>query len=280
MLRPDVVIHLAAETGTGQSLCLATRHARVNVVGTTEMLDAFSRHDFVPEQILLSSSRAVYGEGAWKRARDGSVFYPGQRSKRQLEAGLWDFPEAVALPQEASRTEPRPCNIYAATKLAQEHIVRAWALSYGASATVLRLQNVYGPLQSLSNPYTGIVSLFCREALAGQTINLYEDGKMTRDFVYIADVVAAFLAALSAEPQSTPLDIGSGSAATLAMLGQTIARIANAPEPIVSGKFRHGDVRHASCDVTAACASLRWQPKWCLEAGLDELCRWIARSSA
>ena len=155
--KPSTVIHLAAETGTGQSLTEGSRHANVNVVGTTQMLDAFVRHDCIPSRVVLTSSRAVYGEGAWRDAK-GNVSYPGQRSRAMLEAGQWDFPGLTCLPFEATRTEPRPTSIYGATKLTQEMVLRAWALSFGVEIGLLRLQNVYGPGQSLSNPYTGIVS--------------------------------------------------------------------------------------------------------------------------
>ena len=176
--KPNTVIHLAAETGTGQSLTEGTRHANVNVVGTTQMLDAFVRHDAMPRRVVLTSSRAVYGEGAWAD-KAGKVSYPGQRSRAMLEAKQWDFPGLTCLPFEAMRTEPRPTSIYGATKLTQELVLRVWALSFGVEIGVLRLQNVYGPGQSLSNPYTGIVSLFARLAKAGNVIPVYEDGNLS-----------------------------------------------------------------------------------------------------
>ncbi|MSW97933.1 MAG: NAD-dependent epimerase/dehydratase family protein, partial [Actinobacteria bacterium] len=150
MVRPDVVFHLAAETGTAQSLNEATRHASVNVVGTTEMLDAFSRASHVPRHFILSSSRAVYGEGSWQRS-DGSIITPGQRTHAQLAASQWDFADAMALASESRTTVPAPTSIYGATKLTQEHILRAWTNARDTGLTILRLQNVYGPGQSLIN---------------------------------------------------------------------------------------------------------------------------------
>ena len=194
-VRPDIVIHLAAETGTAQSLHESSRHAEVNVLGTTRMLDALGRAGQVPDRIILSSSRSVYGEGFWLRT-DGTVFQPGQRSHAQLAAGQWDFPDATPLPSSALTTMPTPTSIYGATKLAQEHLLSAWASSYDCDLTVLRLQNVYGPGQSLTNPYTGIVSLFSQMAEEKRSIPIYEDGQIVRDFVYIDDVVAAFAAAI------------------------------------------------------------------------------------
>lgn len=275
-LKPDLVIHLAAETGTGQSLTEGTRHANVNVTGTTQMLDAFVRHQKIPQRIVLTSSRAVYGEGAWVDA-GGSISYPGQRSKAQLEAGIWDFPGLRCLPFEGSRTEPRPTSIYGATKLAQEMILNAWALSFGVEIGLLRLQNVYGPGQSLSNPYTGIVSLFSRMAKAGKSIPLYEDGEIVRDFVFIDDVARAIvsIATIQPLPPSGAYDIGSGEATTIRELARLIAGIYDAPAPVVNGAFRNGDVRAASCDISRTTNVLQWQPQWSVERGVKTLCQWI-----
>jgi dTDP-L-rhamnose 4-epimerase len=277
--KPDIVIHLAAETGTGQSLTEGTRHANVNVVGTTQMLDAFVRHDCIPARVVLTSSRAVYGEGAWSDA-NGRITYPGQRSRAMLEAGQWDFPGLTCLPFEATRTEPRPTSIYGATKLTQELVLRAWALSFGVEMGLVRLQNVYGPGQSLSNPYTGIVSLFARLAKAGKAIPVYEDGEIIRDFVFIDDVAAAvFRIAGGSIPSDTAYDIGSGEATSIRELARMIAGIYGAPEPVVNGAFRNGDVRAASGDITRAKAELNWTPKWTVERGVATLCEWIDRQT-
>ena len=274
-VRPDVVIHLAAETGTGQSLTEASRHASVNVVGTAAMLDALVRHDALPGRIVLTSSRAVYGEGAW-RGDDGVVRLPGQRSAEVLEAGRWDFPDAQPLPMSAATTAPAPVSVYGATKLAQEHMITSWARSLGVEAVVLRLQNVYGPGQSLSNPYTGIMSLFCRLARSGASIPLYEDGAMRRDFVLIDDVADAVVAATSAQhPGPEPIDIGGGDAATIATAAALIAAYYGAPEPHVTGQYRQGDVRHAWADVSRAADVLGWAPRWSLSDGVARLAAWV-----
>ena len=194
--RPSVVVHLAAETGTGQSLSEATRHAHVNVTGTTVMLDAMSAAGHVPRRIVLSSSRAVYGEGTWRR-RDGVLFNPGQRSRENARGGVLGFRgrRRPAVRRRAARRRIRPAST-ARRSSRRNTSVRSWALSFGAEFACLRLQNVYGPGQSLDNPYTGIVSLFCRLAREGKSIPLYEDGRMRRDFVFIDDVVRALRAAI------------------------------------------------------------------------------------
>lgn len=279
LCRPSQIVHLAAETGTAQSLSEATRHGSVNVVGTTQLLDALSRSAHAPDQIVVASSRAVYGEGAWQCG--SQIFYPQPRSHAQLLAGIWD-PQgptddpAVPLPSCAGRTEPRPTNIYAATKLAQEHILGAWAAAHDTPLSVLRLQNVYGPGQSLTNSYTGIVALFARLARGQRPLEVYEDGRIVRDFVYIDDVVEALFAAIE-KPAAGPrcLDVGSGTPTTIHELAHKIATLCDAPEPKIVGKFRDGDVRAARCDIEPATKELDWRPQWALEDGLSALLDWI-----
>ena len=271
---PAAVVHLAAETGTGQSLSESSRHAHVNVEGTTRMLDAFHRYNALPRRIVLASSRAVYGEGAWER--DGEVFYPGPRPQSMFEAGQWDFPGAAPTAMDARRVEPRPASIYGVTKLAQEQILTLWADAHGVAAGIVRLQNVYGPGQSLSNPYTGIMSLFCRQAREGKTIALYEDGEVRRDFIIIDDVARAVVARLlHPECPATPIDIGSGEMQTIATAARLIARHYGAPEPEVTGAFRHGDVRHAWADVTQAREVLGFEAEVSLAEGIERLATWI-----
>jgi dTDP-L-rhamnose 4-epimerase len=149
--------------------------------------------------------------------------------------------------------------------------------------SVLRLQNVYGAGQSLTNPYTGIVSLFSRLARDGRSIPLYEDGDITRDFVYIDDVADALLAAIAAPPTGSgsgarrrTVDVGTGERTTIRDLASAVAAYHSAPEPHVTGQFRDGDVRHAACDVTQTVANLDWSPQVSLTEGVDRLQRWIA----
>jgi dTDP-L-rhamnose 4-epimerase len=283
LARPDVLVHLAAETGTGQSLTHATRHGRVNVVGTTTMLDAVRQHDAAPEHIVLASSRAVYGEGAWES--DGVVFHPGQRTHADLVAKRWDPVSPGGRParhllSRADSTPPHPTSVYAATKLAQEHIIAAWSAATGTDVSILRLQNVYGPGQSLTNPYTGIVSLFGRLGAAGGIIDVYEDGEIVRDFVYIDDVVEALCAAIARPPHGRRLlDIGSGRPTTIARLAETIVSLTAAPPPQISGRFRDGDVRCAACDIAPAVGELALSSTVDLEAGLQLLLEWIVQQN-
>jgi len=273
--RPRVVLHLAAETGTAQSLTESTRHATTNVVGTTRMLDALARHDVRPARIVLASSRAVYGEGAWQGA-DGVVHQPGQRSHAMLAASHWDFPGLTPLPAGDPRMAPAPTSVYGATKLAQEHVLRAWALAVGVKPSVLRLQNVYGPGQSLTNPYTGIVPLFARLARAGEPIPVFEDGAILRDFVHVDDVARALVLAVTGDAvPSGAVDIGSGEATSVLELARRVAAVYDAPPPRVTGAFRDGDVRACWADPSPAAHELGWSPTVMLAQGLPQLCAWI-----
>lgn len=272
--RPDVVLHLAAETGTAVSLTQASRHARVNVLGTTQMLDAFVRHDALPRTVALSSSRAVYGEGAWS---DGhALLYPGQRSHEQLAQGVWQPDGLVPVQHASAKVHPSPTSVYGATKLAQENVLDVWGAALGVTTITLRLQNVYGPGQSLTNPYTGIVSLFARVARSGEPIPVYEDGQIVRDFVFIDDVAVALVRAVEhGHRPASPYDIGSGTPTTVATLAGIVAAHYGAPAPQTTGKFRDGDVRYAVADPTAAREALGWMPTVTLEEGVARLCGWI-----
>lgn len=280
LVRPDRVVHLAAETGTGQSLTEASRHGRVNVVGTTELVDALHRADTVPAHIVLTSSRAVYGEGRWRSA-GGVEFSPGPRTHAQLATGRFeptgpDGGPATPLPSRAGHTPPAPTSVYGATKLAQEHVLEAWTAATGVPLSVLRLQNVYGPGQSVTNAYTGVVTFFARAARAGERLEVYEDGAIVRDFVYVEDVTDALVAALARPPAGRHLlDVGSGAPTTIAALATRLAERLGAPEPVVTGRFRDGDVRAASCDIGPAGEELGYRPRWELGAGLDALLAWM-----
>ncbi len=182
------------------------------------------------------------------------------------------------MPNTVAGTHPNPVNVYGATKLAQEHILSAWTGSHDTRLSILRLQNVYGPRQSLSNPYTGIVSLFSRLAREGRSIPLYEDGEITRDFVHVDDVVGAIAAAMAHKPADhvRTVDVGSGVRTTIGDLAREIAAYHSAPEPHVTGQCRDGDVRHASCDVEVTLRKLDWQPRVSLREGVAGLQEWIA----
>lgn len=273
-LRPTLVIHLAAETGTGQSLDLPSRHTDVNVTGTAVLLQSLDAAAELPRRVVLTSSRAVYGEGAWTD-RSGTVHRPRGRTKQMLQAGQWDFPGLSSLPSSVATTAPAPCNIYGATKLAQEHLLTAWATARGVSTGILRLQNVYGPGQSPINPYTGITTLFFRVAGRGESIPVYEDGEIGRDLVFIDDVARAVWEMARAQDDALA-DVGSGTRTTIGQIAQIVAKFAGAPVPTVTGQFRLGDVRSAYCTMAASAWVFDAIPPVGADEGLGRLGEWMA----
>jgi dTDP-L-rhamnose 4-epimerase len=281
-MKPDIVIHLASETDTGLSLTNATRFSDVNVTGTAVMLDALMGREITPSHVLVASSRAIYGEGTWSDEDRGREFAPGARTHRQLAAGIWDFPHSRPLPSRAGWTMPNPTNIYGSTKLAQETLMSSWCGARDVRFTALRLQNVYGAGQSLINPYTGILPLFVQAASRGESINVFEDGLMSRDFVHVDDVARAFQAVIESDESGElrTYDVGSGVATPILAVARLISRMAEAPDPTVSGEFRDGDIRHASCTVEDIRSEHGWEPRIDWEAGISDYARWYRDDKA
>ena len=231
---------------------------------------------------MLTSTRAVYGEGPWQAA-DGTVFAPPPRSHAQLEAAQWDHLDAAGRPATpiatVAATAPyNPSSVYGSTKLAQELVLRNWSAGFSVPLSVFRPQNVYGPGQSPHNPYTGIITLFHRLASRGETLDVYEDGEINRDFVYIDDVVSALVAGVERPPaDQRVLDLGSGVRTTILDAARMIAAHHGAPEPQISGKFRDGDVRSAWADVAATREALDWAPTWSFHDGSAAVSDWLKR---
>jgi dTDP-L-rhamnose 4-epimerase len=285
---PTTIVHLAAETGTGQSLHQSARHTNVNVNGTAVMLDALSRKGVLPQAIVLTSSRAVYGEGQWQNSATQELFYGEPRVASRLDAREW-LPVGPRgeigepLPHRASRVEPRPSNVYAATKLAQENILTAWCASMEVSLSILRLQNVYGAGQALRNPYTGVLTAFARQVLSGNQVEVYEGGGIVRDFVHVSDVAAAVTAAVhrpAAHERRRLVDIGSGHPDSLHSFASVLARQAEGSSIATSDRYRLGDVRSAWADNTEAEAELDYRPSVSFEDGSQELLVWAEKEIA
>ena len=279
----DVIVHLAAETGTGQSMYRVTHYVAVNELGTAHLLETLGRLPRRARKIVLASSRSVYGEGAYRRADGtGGLVQPAPRVMETLQAGQWEFTAPDGAPLAPVATPETlafaPASIYAATKAAQELLLLAGCESLGAKATILRLQNVYGEGQSLRNPYTGIISIFFNQARQGLPINLYEDGLPSRDFVHVDDVVTAFAAAIDADlPHGLVMNVGSGKATSIMDLAATLVRVAGFDVPqVVSGKFRLGDIRHNWADLTLAARHLGYRPAVSLEQGLSRFVAWAS----
>lgn len=277
-LAPEVVVHLAAETGTGQSADEPSRYAEVNVMGTAHLAEILRDLPRPPEKIVLSATRAVYGEGAYRDAR-GAIVSPPPRAVEDMAAGRFAplGPDGAALePLPTPETlPPAPSSVYGSTKLMQEYLLQQAIMP--CRPTILRLQNVYGPGQSLRNPYTGVLSIFCQQASEGKVLDIFEDGEIFRDFVYVDDVAAAFVAACAAAGAAGHVvNIGSGQPASIRTAAALILRELGLPEDRlrISGAYRKGDVRYAVADVARAKTLLGWTAATPLEAGIAALVRW------
>jgi len=277
----DAVVHFAAETGTGQSMYEIGRYVDVNVSGTGLLLDVLARSErHSVAKVVVASSRAIYGEGRYLSKQLGYV-YPGARSAEDLAAGRFDVTHPGASDLELVATTEdstiHPSSIYGITKHTQESLVMTAGAALGIGSVALRYQNVYGPGQSLTNPYTGILSIFSNLLLHGREINIFEDGLESRDFVFIDDVVSATVAALD-EPGAAGhiLNVGSGVPTSVLTVAETLARGLGAePRLRISGNFRVGDIRHNYADLTLARQVLGFEPKVTFDEGIGRFAQWV-----
>jgi dTDP-L-rhamnose 4-epimerase len=278
----EIVVHLAAETGTGQSMYEVERYEDVNVKGTAILLDYLvNNKQSQVKKIVVASSRAVYGEGKYNCDEHGIV-YPSMRHIDDLKNGRYeplcpicDSACQVLATDEHSNVEPS--SFYGLTKLMQEKMVLMFAKTLGISAFALRYQNVYGPGQSLSNPYTGILAIFTNQARSSLPIYIFEDGNESRDFVYINDVVEATYKCISHTDSSivTALNVGSGQKTTVREVVENITKFFNSNSEVkVTGAFREGDIRHNIADISKIKNILDFEPKWSFQDGVIEFLKW------
>lgn len=282
----ETVVHLAAETGTGQSMYEIDRYYRVNVQGTALLFDILANSPHAVRNVILASSRSVYGEGAYLcRTCDpaGVRRFPPSRSPMQLAAHEWTSPCPVCggpLEAVATREDDRlsPASIYAATKLAQEDMVRVACGALGIAFSILRFQNVFGEGQSLRNPYTGILSIFSTRIRLGQSLPIFEDGEETRDFVHVEDVAAAVLRCAEAPvAEGVTLNVGRGEAVSIMDVARLLVKVMKSDiDPYVSAQYRVGDIRHNFADISALERVLGLRPSISLEEGMRRFCDWVA----
>ena len=267
----DVVVHLAAKVGLGVDLDDVVDYVSCNDLGTATVLRAAAREGV--GRLVFASSMVVYGEGAYDCATHGRVA-PGPRAVADLDAGVFDprCPrcDAVLEPSLVSEDAPLdPRNVYAATKVHGEHLLAAWVRETGGSALALRFHNVYGPGMPRDTPYAGVASLFRSELAAGRSPRVFEDGGQRRDFVHVDDVAAAIATATRASSTGfLPLNIGSGTVTTVGGLAEALAHALGGPEPVVTGQYRLGDVRHVTASSDRASEVLGWSARISLADGL------------
>jgi dTDP-L-rhamnose 4-epimerase len=252
----DLVIHLAAETGTSQSMYEIERYADVNVRGTAIFLDILARNPHGIRKVVLASSRAVYGEGKY-RCEEHGVVYPEERRDSDLKrkdfepkCGFCGKSVLVLPTDEASRVHPS--SVYGITKQVQEQMMMMACNAIGMPCVSLRYQNVYGPGQSLLNPYTGILAIFASRIKNNKDINVFEDGLESRDFVYVDDAVRATVTAVEhKEADGEILNVGSGAATSILKAAEALKReFCSDAHIFVSGDYRIGDIRHGLADLS------------------------------
>ena len=276
-----VIVHLAAETGTGQSMYQIEKYVQVNCGGTAIMLDVLANEKHTVKKVVVASSRAIYGEGKYHCESHGEV-YPDEREDTQMSNGQFEplcsickQPLSMLATDEDSKIHPS--SIYGITKSDQEQMILVACKSLGISAIALRYQNVYGPGQSLSNPYTGILSIFSTRILNNNPINIFEDGQESRDFVFIDDVVSATVLAIQDNKlKSCSLNVGSGVSTTVQTVADSLKKLYQSDVDInVSGNYRLGDIRHNKADISKIKKLLGFSPKVSFEDGLKQFVDWV-----
>lgn len=282
----EYIVHLAAETGTGQSMYEMARYNEVNSQGTAVLLDILANSpNLSVKRIVLASSRSIYGEGAYVCSSCGDEVgrvFPESRPARQLAAHRWE-PLCKRCDSELTsiatheNDRVRPASIYAATKFAQEDLIRVACEALGIGYAILRLQNVYGEGQSLKNPYTGILSIFSTRIRRGLQLTAFEDGLESRDFVHVSDVAQAMLLSLtSAKSPNTVINVGSGEATSVLDVAVGLSEaLGHTPDIRVTAEYRLGDIRHNVADITRLREVLGYTPQVSLRDGLRRFCDWV-----
>lgn len=277
----EILVHLAAETGTGQSMYEVERYNQVNISATAQVFHILSNDPKrTVRKVVTASSRAIYGEGAYRCADHGTVF-PLARTTALLSAGQFEpvCPRCTGPVKPIPTREDapfQPTSFYGLTKQVQEQMTLIFAAALGICGIGLRYQNVYGPGQSLKNPYTGILAIFSSLARAGKEIQVFEDGRESRDFVYVADVVEATTRCIEADlPSTATYNVGSGvGTAVIDVARRIAAHYGDNSRVRISGAYRLGDIRHNIADLDKLRAEVGYEPKWSFPDGLAQFLNW------
>ena len=277
----DYVIHLAAETGTGQSMYEIKKYVDTNIGGTALLLDILTNTHHHVKRVVVAESRAIYGEGKYRCPLCGDV-YPLERKDEDMAKGDFECkcPKCGRNVNLVATTEDsaiHPSSVYGIAKQVQGQLVHLVCKAIGVESVSFRYQNVYGPGQSLSNPYTGILSIFSTQIKNHHGLNIFEDGKETRDFVYIDDVADATILGMEVpEANGHVFNIGTGTAIDVLTVAQTLCDKYKIHVPIkISGNYRLGDIRHNFADISLARKILGFKPKWSFSDGISEFAKWV-----
>lgn len=276
----DAIVHYAAETGTGQSMYEIQKYVEVNVNGTAIMLDLLANTEHKVKKIIIASSRSIYGEGKYVNEKGMSI-YPKHRTAEYMDKGDFEVKykdsETLKLVATDEESKIHPSSVYGITKQNQEQMIMTVCPTIGIAPVAFRYQNVYGPGQSLKNPYTGILSIFSTQIKNGNGINIFEDGKETRDFVFIDDVVdATILGIEKAEANGEVFNVGTGVPTDVITVANGL--IKNYEQEVsvsISGNYRLGDIRHNYADLTKIKSTLGFEPKFSFDQGLKKFTTWV-----
>ena len=278
-----IIVHLAAETGTGQSMYEIQHYTDVNIGATALLLDILTNEKHLVKKVVVASSRAIYGEGKYYNKTKNTFVYPLQRTDEDMQKGDFEVkdPENHSDKLELVATTEdsiiHPTSVYGITKQVQEQLVMTVCPTIGIAGVAFRYQNVYGPGQSLKNPYTGILSIFSTQIKNGNGINIFEDGKETRDFVFISDVVDATVLGIEKETANNHVfNVGTGIATDVITVATELSNNYGIQVPItISGNYRLGDIRHNYADITKARQLLGFEPKVSFKEGLKQFTDWV-----
>ncbi len=277
----EIIVHLAASVGVGQSMYQIKKYIDNNVQGIANLLDILVNCEHIVEKVVIASSNTVYGE-AKSQCNNCGIIFPKLRTLEQLKHKDWE----LNCPECGSKVRPllidensplNPSSIYAYTKLAQEKIGLIIANTYGIKMSVLRFFLVYGSRQALSNPYTGVCSIFCTRALNGKPPIIFENGKQTRDFVNVKDVCQALVLAMEKDEANGEIfNVGTGMPITITEVAEIITKKINPNLKLIyNHNFRIGDIRHCCADISKIKKKLGYSPTLSFREGIDNLINWV-----
>jgi dTDP-L-rhamnose 4-epimerase len=278
----DVVVHFAAETGTGQSMYCIEKYTEVNIQGTSILLDILANGTHQVKKVVIASSRSIYGEGKYLNSEHVAV-YPKHRKQVDMLSGDFevkhDGNSNLLLVGTDEDSRIHPSSVYGITKQNQEQMIMTICPTIGIAPVAFRYQNVYGPGQSLSNPYTGILSIFSTQIRNGNGIQIFEDGKESRDFVFIDDVVnATILGIENSAANGEIFNVGTGVATNVLTVAQTLIESYGISVPVtITGRFRIGDIRHNYADMQKIERLLGFVPQIDFKEGINEFTSWVLK---
>ncbi|GGA99471.1 MULTISPECIES: NAD-dependent epimerase/dehydratase family protein [Mucilaginibacter] len=278
----NVIVHYAAETGTGQSMYEIARYTEVNIQGTALMLDILANSTHQVKKVVIASSRSIYGEGKYYAEDLDRYVYPEHRTSAYMDGGDFEvkhpgYSKALKLVATDENSKIHPSSVYGITKQNQEQMIMTVCPTIGIAPVAFRYQNVYGPGQSLSNPYTGILSIFSTLIKNNKGINVFEDGKESRDFVFIDDVVnATYLGIINDKADGHVFNVGAGVATDVLTVAKTLIKQYSIEVPLnISGNYRLGDIRHNYADLTKINKTLGFVPSVNFETGIARFVKWV-----